>query len=223
MLLVMVLSAEQVSSVLFGQDEDGVDAASVLPRDAVVMQCATVTPAFARETASRLAKRGLLMLDAPVSGGTVGAEAGSLTVMASGPDAAFDKAQSVAGHHRRQCLSIRRRMWPRLDDEDDQPALGGRAARRRRRGDGLCPKSRAGCNSRSSTSSPSARATRGCSRIASPTCWQMTTRPQRRRHLAQGFEHRARNGSRRKVSAAAGRRGDSAVYRCLRPGLGSAG
>ena len=94
-LLLMVLSAEQVTQVLFERDSDGIDAASVLPSDAVVMQCATVTPAFARETAARLNERGLLMLDAPVSGGTVGAEAGSLTVMASGPDAAFARAQPV--------------------------------------------------------------------------------------------------------------------------------
>ncbi len=94
-LLVMVLSAEQVTQVLFERDSDGIDAASVLTSDAVVMQCATVTPAFARETAARLNERGLLMLDAPVSGGTVGAEAGSLTVMASGPDAAFARAQPV--------------------------------------------------------------------------------------------------------------------------------
>ncbi len=94
-LLVMVLSAEQVTQVLFGQNENGVDAAGVLPSDAVVMQCATVTPAFARETAARLSERGLLMLDAPVSGGTVGADGGSLTVMASGPDAAFTRAQPV--------------------------------------------------------------------------------------------------------------------------------
>jgi 3-hydroxyisobutyrate dehydrogenase len=49
----------------------------------------------ARRLETRLIQAGLLMLDAPVSGGRAGAEAGTMTVMASGSAAAFEKAASV--------------------------------------------------------------------------------------------------------------------------------
>jgi L-threonate 2-dehydrogenase len=87
-LLVMVVSAGQVEEVLFGAN----GAAAALPRGAVVVQSATIPASAAVSIASRLEAAGLLMLDAPVSGGTAGAAAGSLTVMGSGPPAAFAKA-----------------------------------------------------------------------------------------------------------------------------------
>jgi L-threonate 2-dehydrogenase len=90
-LLVIVVNAAQVEEVLFGPD----GAAAALPAGAAVLVSATVPPSFARATAARLAAGGHKMLDAPVSGGTVGAESGTLTVMASGPAAAFDKAEDV--------------------------------------------------------------------------------------------------------------------------------
>ncbi|MBI1295047.1 NAD-binding protein [bacterium] len=91
LLVVMVLNAEQVASVLFGED----GAAARLAAGAVVMVCSTVPPAFARQTAQRLAEMGLEMLDAPVSGGTVRAADGELSVMASGSAAAFARAEAV--------------------------------------------------------------------------------------------------------------------------------
>ncbi|MEQ8356155.1 MAG: NAD(P)-binding domain-containing protein [Kiloniellaceae bacterium] len=90
-LLLVVVNAEQVEAILFG----GGGAAEVLPQGAVVMVCSTIAPRAAREIGARLAAQGFLMLDAPVSGGKVGAEAGTLTVMASGPDEAFEKARPV--------------------------------------------------------------------------------------------------------------------------------
>ncbi|MEZ4637759.1 MAG: NAD(P)-binding domain-containing protein [Caldilineaceae bacterium] len=91
LLVVMVLNAAQVESVLFGED----GAAAQLASGAVVMVCSTTPPAFARQTAQRLADLGLDMLDAPVSGGTVRAADGELSVMASGSPAAFAKAEDV--------------------------------------------------------------------------------------------------------------------------------
>jgi L-threonate 2-dehydrogenase len=91
LLVVMVLNAEQVASVLFGAD----GAAAQLAAGAVVMVCSTVPPAFARQTAQRLAEMGLAMLDTPVSGGTVRAADGELSVMASGSADAFIKAEAV--------------------------------------------------------------------------------------------------------------------------------
>lgn len=91
LLVVMVLNAEQVASVLFGED----GAAAQLAAGAVVMVCSTVPPAFARQTAQRLAEMGIEMLDTPVSGGTVRAADGELSVMASGSADAFAKAEAV--------------------------------------------------------------------------------------------------------------------------------
>jgi 3-hydroxyisobutyrate dehydrogenase len=54
--------------------------------------CATVPPAFAEGLAGELGARGLLMLDAPVSGGAAKAATGEMTVMASGAPEAFEKA-----------------------------------------------------------------------------------------------------------------------------------
>jgi L-threonate 2-dehydrogenase len=54
-----------------------------------------VAPGEAREIAVMLGAGGHHMMDAPVSGGQVGAEAGTLTVMASGPAIAFDRAAGL--------------------------------------------------------------------------------------------------------------------------------
>lgn len=90
LLLVMVVNADQARAVLFETD-----VAKMLAPGAVVMLSSTVAPSDARDIAARLSKLGLILLDAPVSGGQVGAEAGTLTVMASGPEAAFDRASDV--------------------------------------------------------------------------------------------------------------------------------
>ncbi|MEM7652260.1 MAG: L-threonate dehydrogenase [Pseudomonadota bacterium] len=88
----MVVSAEQVETILFS-DSDGV--ASALKDGAVVVVTSTVPPQYAKELGPRLAEHGAMMIDAPVSGGMVGADSGNLTVMAAGPDQAFDKAKDA--------------------------------------------------------------------------------------------------------------------------------
>ena len=90
-LFVMVVNAAQVEQVLFGPD----GAVAALPSGAVVVLSSTVPASFAVATAARLEASGHLMLDAPVSGGAAGATNGTLTVMASGPAAAFDKAAAA--------------------------------------------------------------------------------------------------------------------------------
>jgi 3-hydroxyisobutyrate dehydrogenase len=90
-LIVFVVNAAQANDALFGRD----GCADRLPAGAVVLCCVTVAPEAARALAKRLEVRGILMLDAPVSGGSVAARAGSMTVMASGPEEAFVKAQPV--------------------------------------------------------------------------------------------------------------------------------
>ena len=89
--LVVVVNAEQVEQVLMGPR----GAAAHLPAGAVVAVCSTVSPAFARTMAARVEDLGLHYLDAPISGGSARAAEGSLTVMASGSPAAFERAQTA--------------------------------------------------------------------------------------------------------------------------------
>ena len=87
--VVVVLNAAQTESVLFG------DAALVprLRKGAVVIACATVPPAFARDMETRCAGHGVHYLDAPISGGAARAASGELSIMASGTPAAFAAAR----------------------------------------------------------------------------------------------------------------------------------
>lgn len=91
LLVVMVVDAAQAEAALFGPD----GAAATLRAGAVAALCSTVPASFARSLGERLAAAGLLLLDAPVSGGVVGAESGTLTVMASGDPRAFAKAEAA--------------------------------------------------------------------------------------------------------------------------------
>jgi 3-hydroxyisobutyrate dehydrogenase len=59
----------------------------------LLVDCSTIDVDTARRVAADAAARGLEMLDAPVSGGTTGAEAGTLTFMVGGSDAGFARAQ----------------------------------------------------------------------------------------------------------------------------------
>lgn len=73
--------------------EGGVLAA--LRPGALFIDMSSIQPAEAREHAAWLAARGVGALDAPVSGGTLGAEAGSLAIMAGGSAEDFERAQPV--------------------------------------------------------------------------------------------------------------------------------
>jgi L-threonate 2-dehydrogenase len=87
----MVVNAEQIDSVLFGDQ----GALKNLRPQCVVIATSTVSPAFSRELGKRLAKTGHLFIDAPVSGGVIGAESGGLSIMASGSDQAFETGEPV--------------------------------------------------------------------------------------------------------------------------------
>jgi 3-hydroxyisobutyrate dehydrogenase len=89
LLWLMVVNGEQADDVLFGTD----GAAAALPPGALVIAGCTQPPASARRLAERVAAAGATLLDAPVSGGVVGATGGSLSVMCSGAQAAFDTAR----------------------------------------------------------------------------------------------------------------------------------
>ena len=89
--VVVVLNAGQTEDVLFGDN-------GVVPRlkdGAVIMSCATVPPEFAMDAEARCAAAGIHYLDAPISGGSVKAAEGRLSVMAAGRPEAFAAARPV--------------------------------------------------------------------------------------------------------------------------------
>jgi 3-hydroxyisobutyrate dehydrogenase-like beta-hydroxyacid dehydrogenase len=79
-----------VHEVLFAQ---GVAAA--MPAGSLFIDMSSIQPAQAREHGKALAERGVAALDAPVSGGTLGAQAGTLAIMAGGDAADFARAAPV--------------------------------------------------------------------------------------------------------------------------------
>jgi 3-hydroxyisobutyrate dehydrogenase len=66
-----------------------------IPAAALVIDCSTIAPASARKLAAEAQARGLAMLDAPVSGGTAGAAAGSLTFIVGGAAEVLERARPV--------------------------------------------------------------------------------------------------------------------------------
>lgn len=89
--VVLVVNAEQTEKVLFGEQ----GAASAMKAGAVVVSSATLAPDVAEQLGARLERMGLLMLDAPVSGGAAKAAAGEMTIMASGAPEAFARCEKV--------------------------------------------------------------------------------------------------------------------------------
>ncbi|MFU2083130.1 L-threonate dehydrogenase [Gallibacterium anatis] len=89
--VLLVVNAKQVNQVLFG--DNGL-AAQLKPGTAVMVS-STISAQDAKEISQKLTKLGLLMLDAPVSGGAAKAAIGEMTVMAAGSKEAFAALQPV--------------------------------------------------------------------------------------------------------------------------------
>jgi 2-hydroxy-3-oxopropionate reductase len=87
----MLPDTPDVEQVLFG--EYGV-AAGLAPGKAVV-DCSSIDPIATRAFAARIAERGCDYLDAPVSGGEVGAKAASLSIMVGGTAAGFERVRPL--------------------------------------------------------------------------------------------------------------------------------
>jgi 3-hydroxyisobutyrate dehydrogenase len=86
-------SSAEVEAVMHG--EDGM--LESFRMGAVLVDCTSGDPMTSRSIAAELRKRGVDFIDAPVSGGTAGAKAATLTVMWGGEVAAFEKARPVIG------------------------------------------------------------------------------------------------------------------------------
>jgi 2-hydroxy-3-oxopropionate reductase len=89
--ITMLPDTPDVELVLFG---DGA-VASGAAEGSLVIDMSTIDPIATRTFAERLGSRGVAMLDAPVSGGQVGAEAGTLSIMVGGPVDAFERARPL--------------------------------------------------------------------------------------------------------------------------------
>lgn len=68
---------------------------AALTAGTLIIDCSTIAPAAAQKVAQAAAAQGLSMIDAPVSGGTAGAEAGTLTFIVGGETAALESARAV--------------------------------------------------------------------------------------------------------------------------------
>jgi 3-hydroxyisobutyrate dehydrogenase len=86
-----VSDTPDVAAVLFGAR--GV-AAGARP-GALVIDCSTIGPAATRDFAARLAAQGVALVDAPVSGGSEGAQKATLTIFVGGEPAAVDRARPI--------------------------------------------------------------------------------------------------------------------------------
>lgn len=89
--ILMLPDTATVETVLFGTS--GV--ASGARKDSIVIDMSTISPERTVEFARRLAEMGCILLDAPVSGGEKGAEAGTLGIMAGGPKETFERCRPI--------------------------------------------------------------------------------------------------------------------------------
>src|SRR5207248_9166639 len=90
-IITMVPDTPDVELVITGAD--GV--LSTVQRGAIVIDMSSISPVATQRLAKMVAEKGATMLDAPVSGGEIGAINASLSIMAGGDQAAFERARPV--------------------------------------------------------------------------------------------------------------------------------
>ena len=90
-IIVMVPDTPDVEAVLFGQD----GAADGLSKGKLVIDMSSISPIATKRFAAAISDLGCEYLDAPVSGGQVGAENASLTIMVGGSSDAFERAKPL--------------------------------------------------------------------------------------------------------------------------------
>ena len=95
---IMVSDTPDVEQVIFGETGAASGVAAGIAPGSVVVDMSTISASATRGMAERLAGQGVSMLDAPVSGGDVGAIHGTLSIMVGGEAAAFERV--------RPCLEV---------------------------------------------------------------------------------------------------------------------
>ena len=88
---ICVSDSPDVEAVLFG--EHGV--AEGIKAGSLVIDCSTISPAVTWQSAQRLARQEVDLVDAPVSGGSEGAQKATLTIFVGGEPAAFERARPI--------------------------------------------------------------------------------------------------------------------------------
>ncbi len=91
LVITMLPNSPHVKSVMLEDDK----LADHMPKTAAFIDCSSISPVAAREIAAELARRGIDMLDAPVSGGQPKAVDGTLSIMVGGKEEAFNKFKPV--------------------------------------------------------------------------------------------------------------------------------
>jgi 3-hydroxyisobutyrate dehydrogenase len=89
--VICVSDTPDVEAVLFGAD----GLASGLAAGSLVIDCSTISPSATREFADRLRETGVALVDAPVSGGSEGAQQATLTIMVGGTEADVERARPI--------------------------------------------------------------------------------------------------------------------------------
>ena len=94
-IFVMVPDTPDVEKVLFGPD--GIAAGLKGSNGKIVVDMSSISPVATKEFAQKIEALGAQYLDAPVSGGEVGAKNASLSIMVGGPDPAFERVKPLFG------------------------------------------------------------------------------------------------------------------------------
>ena len=90
-LITMVPNSPEVKEALFGEN----GAAETLRPGSIVLDCSSINPVASREISAVLAKKGVEMMDAPVSGGEPKAIDGTLAFMVGGKPEVFEKVKPL--------------------------------------------------------------------------------------------------------------------------------
>ncbi|WP_137226620.1 3-hydroxyisobutyrate dehydrogenase [Shewanella sp. MEBiC00475] len=92
--ITMLPAGKHVRSLYLG-DDNNKGLLDVVSKQALLIDCSTIDVDSARLVGAKAAEKGIEFMDAPVSGGTAGAAAGTLTFICGGSEAAYQQAQTV--------------------------------------------------------------------------------------------------------------------------------
>lgn len=96
--MTMLPAGEHVRAVYLGDHQGGVGLFKMIDAGTFLIDSSTIDPASAKLVAQEAHAQGFEFVDAPVSGGVAGAQAGTLTFIVGGTDTGFKQAQAVLQH-----------------------------------------------------------------------------------------------------------------------------
>ena len=94
-IFLMLPDTPDVAAVLFGANGVSAGLTDAKAKGKIVVDMSSISPMETKDFAKKINALGCDYLDAPVSGGEVGAKAASLTIMVGGPDAAFERVKPL--------------------------------------------------------------------------------------------------------------------------------